>query len=144
MHKRKNLLMLAVLVILIVVGACKKYPEGPFLSFRSPESRLVNTWQVDKATESDGDDVTSSFDGVTWEFKEDNTFIQTVNQGSVSTEQEGTWELINDKKDLYTRFEFSFGGVTFTEEDTSTIQLLKNKELWIESSDGTQVQFSPA
>jgi hypothetical protein len=32
----------------MALSACKKYPEGPLISFRSAKNRVVGTWNVDK------------------------------------------------------------------------------------------------
>jgi hypothetical protein len=39
----------------MALSACKKYPEGPLISFRSSLKRVVGTWNVDKFYINNGD-----------------------------------------------------------------------------------------
>ncbi|MFH1380033.1 MAG: hypothetical protein ABII23_07125, partial [bacterium] len=39
--------------------SCKKYPEGPLISFRTPEQRLIGTWEITEF-EIDGQDFMDS------------------------------------------------------------------------------------
>ncbi len=36
------------LVILFCITDCKKYPEGPWISFRYKETRLLGNWKIEK------------------------------------------------------------------------------------------------
>lgn len=45
-------------VIILLASACKKYEEGPFISFRSRKERVANTWVYNKIIKN-GEDVTN-------------------------------------------------------------------------------------
>lgn len=50
MKNRKSIPLLAIVLIgLVITGiqSCKKYPEGPVISFHSRAERVANTWKVD-------------------------------------------------------------------------------------------------
>ncbi len=38
------------LIFIIVLSGCRKYKEGPLISFRSPEKRISGTWQITEFT----------------------------------------------------------------------------------------------
>ena len=50
----KKLFLIAI-VTTIVFSGCKKYKEGPLISFRAVEKRITGTWQITEFT-SDGVD----------------------------------------------------------------------------------------
>jgi hypothetical protein len=39
-------LKIIIVFILIFTTSCSKYEEGPIISFRSKEKRLINTWEI--------------------------------------------------------------------------------------------------
>lgn len=45
----KNIKQIFLLIFLATVfSTCKKYPEGPFISFKTREHRVAGTWSVEK------------------------------------------------------------------------------------------------
>ena len=44
----------------LLLTECKKYPEGPSISFRSKSERVANTWKLSKYYENNVD-LTSNF-----------------------------------------------------------------------------------
>lgn len=46
MKKTISILVISALLISLF-GSCKKYDEGPLISFRSKEKRLMGTWQIE-------------------------------------------------------------------------------------------------
>ena len=122
----KKIVSLA-LIALLAVGSftsCKKYEDGPTISFASKKSRVVNTWKIDEEI-YDGNTVTLTADqkAATVEFKKDGSVVYT--SGSMS--YAGTWAFADSKKEL----QITFAGTT----STSTILKLKSKELWLKSTD---------
>ena len=55
----KKITILTVLILITVIS-CKKYPDGPLISFRSPLSRLLGKWEVTNVT-INGDEATASY-----------------------------------------------------------------------------------
>ena len=49
-----------IILITVIFSACKKYPDGPLISFRSKLNRIEGKWNVDKFY-VDGIDSTESF-----------------------------------------------------------------------------------
>jgi len=43
---RSTILSISFIFLIVFLTGCKKYDEGPFLTFRSPESRLHGVWDV--------------------------------------------------------------------------------------------------
>lgn len=128
---------------LIVAAACSRYDEGGF-SLRSPEARLTQKWEVEQATDEDGNDITDNFEGSSITFAHDNTFTQTFTQMNQTVTTDGTWEFEEDKTQIITEIEFDFGGVTFTETDTATILRLTGSEFWVNSSDNSEIRYMSA
>ena len=57
---KKITLIAAILFSCIFLDSCKKYPEGPMLSFRTRTARVANTWKVGSCT-INGTDFTSTY-----------------------------------------------------------------------------------
>lgn len=53
------LLFILTILFLLPFSGCKKYEEGPLLSFRSPENRIEGRWDIDKLliNEADSTDI---------------------------------------------------------------------------------------
>lgn len=45
-HFKKYSILFSLLAI--GIGGCKKYPEGPMISFRTKEQRIIGTWNIEK------------------------------------------------------------------------------------------------
>jgi len=86
----KKITILIVLILLTITG-CKKYPEGPSISFKSAEKRLVNAWKFQNIAR-DGNDITSNYANNYIEFNSSGTTRFYTPDATYS----GTWTL-NDK-----------------------------------------------
>lgn len=132
MKKAHVVLLTAAIVGITVFESCKKYEEGPGISFRSRKERIANTWKVEKYTVG-GTDETSSFNILTPDYRiildkegaATATFTNPLGGGTVTST--GTWELITDDEEI----KVSFGN------SISIYQIikLKEKELWIVDKD---------
>jgi hypothetical protein len=123
-------IMLLALVVALVLPACKKYPEGPAVSFRSKTARLVNQWKIEKVI-SDGQDVTVNYTtampNFIAEFKENGDMVLSyTSPGGGTTTWTDQWEFNKDK----TGVNITEAGVTVL----STILMLKNDELWLKKT----------
>lgn len=134
----RQLLMLAVIAGLMV-SACKKYPDGPGMSFRSKTERLANTWYIQQIFQNGVDkttDVNTLWNGYSLSIGKSGTY--TINYrilGLVPYSEAGNWAFNGDKsKVIFTR-------TTPTPSITSewTILRLKEKELWGQYNDSTVV-----
>jgi hypothetical protein len=105
--------------------SCKKYDEGPAISFRSKKARVVNKWKAEKVMEN-GKDVTSDYQGVTWEFKDDNKFYFNFLGILPIT---GKWEFNNDKSKIILTYDIT------NEKSELEILRLKEKSMWLKLND---------
>jgi hypothetical protein len=134
-----------VAMAMILVTACKKYPEGPGFSLRSKKSRLAGEWKFDKMLKN-GTDITTqvmgSGDSQTMTIDKDGKWTSVYTSGSVSFTSTGTWEFVDSKENL----KMVTDGSNDTDGDTSAIVKLKNNALWTEDtygSDTYQSQYVP-
>ena len=136
---KKNILLLLCIFLLIPFG-CKKYPEGPLLSFRSQTKRLINKWKIHKVLNY-GDDITLDYINTytDWSLSfEDSTMSRTytyVNKAdnkSITRTDNGTWNFIDKGKEIeYTYIDSA--GLTISE--VIIILKLRNKEFWYKTMD---------
>ncbi len=140
-QKMKNLFktMIAVLAIgSLLLSSCNKYEEGANLSLRSKKARLAGEWKAVKV-EYNGSDVTSSFlpSGSTYTqtIDKDGTWTSVFTFSSLSNTDTGTWEFVESKEMLKT----VTTGDSDTDGDTSTIVMLKNKDLKLKSGSANDI-----
>jgi len=119
---------------LLMLSACGKYEDGPAISLRTKEHRLVNNWQVSSAYQN-GTDKTSDFNaayaGYLLDIRKDDTYTLQYSPFSIGqVNDHGTWAFTDDK--MQVRFTDSDGDVT-----VYTILRLKEKELWVRFMDGS-------
>jgi hypothetical protein len=126
----KKIITLVVLATFIMVGvsSCKKYEEGPAISFRSKTSRVAGDWTLDKATQ-DGVDITSTIqiDYITFEKEGAYKFV------GGGMEVTGTWSFDDKKENIIIKEEGS------ADQQKFKIIKLKNKVLWFDQEVGTQI-----
>jgi len=128
-----KLFLLAVIFSTAILPACKKYEEGPMISFRTKKGRLENTWKVEKWMLNGVEQNIAPYSGQTIQFTKEGNVTFAVGAFALT----GTWKFINDKEDV----EITFTGST-APDDTIHIIKLKNKELWErETSGGITEEF---
>ncbi len=96
-----------IVVVFIFIGACKKYPDGPLISFQSKMYRLTEKyWEVDNFT-VDGYDSTSylrnrPFYGTYYFAKPEGDNNGSFRYTGVNVNYSGTgqWEFTNKKKSI--------------------------------------------
>lgn len=123
----KSLIVIGLLSI--AIQSCKKYPEGPALSLRSKEARLTGKWKLDKIYEN-GIEYSAFFIlfGGTFEWEIEKGGKYHIHLGT--DDENGTWKLSGDKEEL-----IFLGESSGAQEERFTILKLKNKELWLKSTD---------
>jgi len=127
---KKTLLLFFVLAISLT--GCY-YDEGPVMSLRTPESRLVNKWQYQKFT-MNGTDLMDSYRSSWVEFKKDKTAMFYEDSSYSYT---AAWEFSDDFKTLYLNCSDSSN----TWEMDYYILKLRDKELWMESDMGSVTMY---
>lgn len=133
--KKLTIALSAAVLLAASLGSCKKYEEGPALSFRSKADRVINVWDVKYALE-DGKDKTFLYKDLTLDFMEDGRFVLSNldEMDSVYTNK-GFWDLVNDKEDI--RLLFNDPPIP-NDRITYDILRLKEDEFWIrEVTDST-------
>lgn len=134
--------MIAVLAIgSLVLSSCNKYEEGANLSLRSKKARLAGEWKAVKV-EYNGVDQTSSVlpSGATFTLTIDKNGVweAVTTYNSLSNLVSGTWELVESKEML----KIVTTGDSDTDGDTSTIVMLKNKDLKLKSGSANDITIT--
>ena len=129
---------LLALLILASLSACK-YEEGPLLSLASPAKRLANTWEVDRATNASGDDVSDDFDSWEFTFTEDGGAEVTFDIITFPTTLTGDWNLLDNDQNLQLLTSDPTGLVTFNAE--FVITRLTRQELWLRDTEDSLRTF---
>ena len=133
-----KLLALIFISSVLFFTECKKYPEGPSISFISKKERIANTWKISKYME-DGVDLTSNFNSTFTKFSLNTTksgeyTISREFYSTFNTSETGNWTLSSDKKTFTINPKtISFGTVP----SASSHQILKlyENEFWIRNID---------
>ncbi len=126
------------LLLPLLFTSCKKYEEGPALSFRSKMARLEGSWQLRKWTINGTEQDLSQ---TTWRLNIHRSgnydkFI-TYNIPPLPTtidSEQGSWEF--DKKKEHVEFLDNSQPTALSHE----ILKLYHRELWLRFDDGTDVQ----
>jgi hypothetical protein len=121
--------ILFILFIITSFSSCKKYEDGPAISFISKKERISNTWHVANYYEN-GTDKTTDFNNVL-----QNAVLTIEKSGSyhfsykafglVDYNETGTWNFTNDDKDFITNPSTGTGTTA-----THHILKLRENELW--------------
>lgn len=131
MKKISSFLLLLAVIVGISYTSCKKYEDGPMISLASKKARLANTWKIDQVLYNgvvqiiDPDELNSSM-----EITKDGKIIYAY-LGTTFT-YTASWAFTSDKEGLIITATSIYGSWT----TTYNILKLKNKELWLEETDG--------
>jgi hypothetical protein len=117
-------ILIAGLVITTNTG-CKKYPEGPTISFRSKAERVANTWKVDnyKVNESDYTSLVSNYTE-TYTKEGNYSYSWGIINGT------GTWAFQNNNNEV------KITGTSNQSDYTLVILKLEEKQFWYYYMDG--------
>jgi len=113
-------------LILLSIQSCKKYPDGPTISFTSRTERVANTWKVDNY-KVNGADFTSLLSSYTETYTKGGGY--SYSWGLLSGT--GTWVFQNSDAEIR---------ITGTENQSSvTLYILKleEKQFWYYIMDGS-------
>lgn len=120
---------LSALAVTLLLGACKKYEEGP-ITFKTPESRLTSTvWTLD-----DQPAEWAAMPGAvfTEEYTKDGkTKFHMLNPGNYDNTIQGNWEF-DGKKEIITL------NRTNTSSNTRKVLKLTSKQYWYLDSHGRE------
>jgi hypothetical protein len=146
MKKTTVIMLAAVLAGATVLESCKKYEDGPSLSFRSRKERVANTWKIEKQLQGGVEQSNPSTGTIT--FDKDGNVSATYTSFGITITVSGTWQLVNNDEDLEVKT--TYNGVSTT--STVNILKLKEKELWVKdpgndansSGDDVETHYIPA
>jgi hypothetical protein len=140
----KQLLFLLVLISSFF-NSCKKYDDGPFLTFRTADSRIVGTWDVEYIYVDNVDSTSFLKHDPCWSpinflsKQETGTNLLTTGPCFLT----GIWSFSDNKNILALSFDIkgwktigSFGYIYHNVD--WTINKLTNSELWIETNFNNQ------
>jgi len=127
--------------VLLLLAACQKYEQGPLISFKSVEERLINDWQVEYAEDL------SKVEEYTHVLHEKQYALSMhvngrftlvyVDQDTVTVT--GTWELRENKtKIIWQHNHRDPYGLLGEQQETSVILKLKDDVLWLRNAANTR------
>ncbi len=143
--KKLSTIFLVIVVVAVAISSCRKYEEGPNISFRSKKARLTNNWRVESA-EVNGTEVSQD---PYWAKQKhyiyrDGKYIVTIIDPITleARNVQGTWVLYDHgKKVALTTKNFS-GNIDSTND--YNILKLYEKQLWIRNVDNSvEIHFTP-
>ena len=119
-------LAFALFLVLTQTG-CDNYAEGPSMSLRTRESRVINKWKAEYVVEN-GKDRTYNYDSISWEYLDDgNIEFSTILMDSTYI-QEGLWDIVDDGATLRVLYT---DPAIWPDRTYFEIIRLKEKELWL-------------
>ncbi|HTF80072.1 MAG TPA: hypothetical protein VL947_00050 [Cytophagales bacterium] len=114
----KKVLFALILAMLTLGTACRKYEEGPLVSFRSRTSRVVNDWTVKSVYINAKLEAAHTAIGTQYTFTKDGRF-------SVNTDSTGSWRFLSNDEILYLEYDDKVTKKKYT------IKKLKEDALWV-------------
>ena len=126
-------ILFALTLFTLAFSSCKKYDDGPLISFKSKKERIANTWKVGKAIRN-GNDVTDDYSVYTLTTTADGdaklvaTYVTSF--GTFSGNTNGTW-IFESKKEL---IKFDYENNDF--DQVYKILRLTEDELWMREIGG--------
>lgn len=119
------------LAMALAFASCKKYPQGPGISFRSKKERISNKWSIYKVYEG-GSDKTADYKNVfyNWisEIKTDGNYVITYRPGNIFDYKEtGKWKFTENNSKIFLDKDDS------NEDGSWTILKLEEKEVWVKT-----------
>ncbi len=128
---------LTVAAALFFMTSCSKFEDGPGISFRSKENRLIGKWKLTKWTEKGADVTASNTEGgeIFYQFDENMSLI--INNGTAQG-TEGTW-LIEGTNVIMDLQLVSEAG-RYIDKDTLMLKRLTNKEMVVFYDDDLETE----
>jgi 5'(3')-deoxyribonucleotidase len=132
---KMNKFFLAMVAISIVsITACKKYPDGPLISFHTKTERVANNWKVAQALDN-GSDVTSDYNKYELDLSKNGGASLTAKYRFLGTDYDfvttGNWVFVSNKEKI--AFDFNNNDA----DGVYQILKLEEDEMWLKKDGGT-------
>ena len=103
---KRELTISTIIIIFFVFLSCSKYDDGPFISLRSPEQRIVgeyilNTYIINNESITLSDDGISEYRVI---YNKDGSGKSFITRNNFPNESEFEWELDKKKKHIRERY----------------------------------------
>ena len=110
-------------VLLLLLGACFKYEDGPLISLRSKTKRLTGVWKEVSVTYKGEESETVG--SVKVEYKKDGTLEYRIMSDGRVINEPGTWEWLDKKNFILEKAD--------SEDEYVGLEILRlaNNELWV-------------
>lgn len=123
----------------LMFSGCGKYEDGPTISFRSADNRIIQLWKFTQRTVNGADITLSSVDDSVDIRKNGLYMFYSISKGDAT----GTWDYDNHKRGINITssgsMELDSGGLIakkyYSNDITATIKKLKKNEFWIEGDE---------
>lgn len=137
---KKTALFLPLLVVVLFLGSCGKYEDGPAFSLLTKKARLTGEWKVEKVFKNDVEEELDSLSqNTSILYESDGTGKITFTQGSVSLAIDFEWQFGDGKETISMRTKKLDG--TWDDWDETRILRLTNKEFWFEETSTTSTDI---
>lgn len=140
----KKTLPFAALLLCCLIGlpSCKKYEEGPWISFSKPENRIRGIWELSAVYKNGNKTATEAPSEVetpdgTWELYKTGTVLITYYSGNTVLKSNGSWKFNNNKENLNMTFTTRYASASRSYK----ILRLTHKEMKIQHTDSDGVKW---
>ena len=137
--------ILAFLLLILFLPACKKYQYGPYFSLATKKQRIEGTWRVDSAITPQGVDIGGAFASYRFNFQNGGDaridFISGIS-GQADT-LFGEWSL-EEERDLFAWRDLvgDTTGFYYFRNEMFDILRLTGQEFWLADKDNTYLYLS--
>ena len=143
--KRIASILFFAFVMVASISSCRKYEEGPNISFRSKEARITNNWRYESA-QVDGVEVSSDpfYAKQKHYFYRDGKYIQTIIDPITleARNLQGNWVLYDNDKKIAVTVKIP----PANKDSTNNYSILKlfEKQMWLRTTDNSrEYHFTP-
>lgn len=130
--KRTLAYTLSLMAILVAFSACKKYEEGPTVSFRSKKARVIGEWKVTELSENN-QSILDADNRTEYDFKDDSYIYRSIG-GVITVSYVGDWEFSERNDDIV--LSYTDGSLTYS-QSWEIIRLAHDEMILEQTEDGT-------
>lgn len=137
---KQNQIYLLLFLMALGYAACKRYDDGPIVSFKSTEARLSETW-VPETAKINGEDGITAVDGVNYvgitndqmpwlkeiTFLDGSECLSFMYRGSASLSYPGQWTFADNDTKINLRQSLSTNWADRVDQDWTILRLSSNK-----------------